>query len=298
MMSTRRYVLISAARNEEAYIERTILSVIAQTILPQKWVIVSDGSTDRTDEIVKRYESDHNFIRLVRKEPDRSRDFASKVFAIRAGMKLLENIEYDFIGILDTDVSFDPEYYERVLEKFEQKPKLGIGGGVIHDKHGGNYHRQFTSFLWSVNGAIQMFPRKCWEDISGYIPLKRGGVDMIAETMARMHGWDVRAFPEIKVLHHRPTGTEKNNIFLVEFNRGIMEYVNGYHPLFQAARFFYRLKQRPYLLGSIFRTTGYSWAFLSRQKQAVPDNVIKFMRWEQKQRMLARISHKQRQRDL
>jgi len=293
-MSNRKYVLITPARNEEAYIEKTIKSVIAQTILPEKWVIVSDGSTDRTNEIVKRYDSDYEFIQLLCREPDRNRDFASKVYAIRAGVEQLEEVSYEFIGNLDADVSFDPDYYERVLEKFEQNAKLGIGGGVIYDISGTKYRRQFTSVSWSVSGAIQLFRRKCYEDIGGYLPLKRGGVDMIAEVMARMHGWEVKAFSEITVMHHRRTGKGKGNIFLAGFKHGIMEYANGYHPLFQVARFFYRLKQRPYLLGSLCRTAGYSWASLSREQWAVPENVIKYMRWEQKQRLRAAFSREMR----
>lgn len=98
-------MLITPARNEEAYIVKTIQSLINQTILPKKWIIVSDGSTDRTDDIVKRYEANYDFIQLLRREPDTSRNFASKVYAIQAGFKLLNGIEYDFIGNLDADVS-------------------------------------------------------------------------------------------------------------------------------------------------------------------------------------------------
>ncbi len=123
------YVLITAARNEADYIEHTLKSVVKQTILPKKWSIVSDGSTDRTDEIVKRYEAKYDFIQLLRREPDGGRDFGSKVYAIRAGLEQLTGIEFDFIGNLDADISFESDYYESIFSIFMKYPKLGIAGG-------------------------------------------------------------------------------------------------------------------------------------------------------------------------
>jgi glycosyltransferase involved in cell wall biosynthesis len=96
-MPNSTYVLITPARNEEGYIERTIQSVISQTILPLKWIIVSDGSTDRTDAIVEHYLSDHPFIKLYRRDGDAVRNFGSQVRAFRAGYEQLYGIDYDYI---------------------------------------------------------------------------------------------------------------------------------------------------------------------------------------------------------
>lgn len=155
------YILITPARNEAAYIEETIKSVIAQTVLPQKWVIVSDGSTDGTDEIVKDYEASHDFIQLLHRKADRSRNFASKVYAIRAGIRQLEDIEYNFIGNLDADMSFEPNYYERIFVEFQSNSKLGIAGGMLFEPYDGKWIQQRTSTSWSVSGPIQMFRRQC-----------------------------------------------------------------------------------------------------------------------------------------
>jgi len=281
------YVIITPARNEEAYIEKTFQSVISQTILPKKWVIVSDGSTDRTDEIVKLYESNYDFIQLLHREPDTSRSFASKVYAIRAGIKQLNGIEYDFIGNLDADVSFEPDYYESVFVKFQENPKLGIAGGELFDNCGGKYIRQLKSTSWSVGGPVQMFRRKCYEDIGGYIPIKLGCEDAIAEIMARMHGWEVKSFPDIRVMHHRRTGTEKGNILSARFRGGVMDYSLGYSPLFEVARCFLRIIEKPYVIGSLFRICGYCWAFLRRDKQILPDEIVKFFHKEQLDRLIS-----------
>lgn len=286
MARTPKYVIITPARNEDAYIEKTIEAVTAQTILPEKWVIVSDGSTDRTDDIVKRYEKNYDFIQLLRIESDCPRNFASKVYAIRAGIERLDGFEYNFLGILDADVSFEPSYYERVLTKFRENPKLGIAGGILSEPHAGEWTQQLTSTSWSVSGPIQMFRRQCYEDIGGYITLQKGGVDAVAEVMARMHKWEVRSFPDIKVLHHRPTGSSYGNILYNRFHIGIKEYSYGNHLLFEMAKCFWRVREKPYVFGSVFRLSGYFWAFLRRDLREVPADVVGFMRHEQMQRLI------------
>ena len=113
----KSYVLITSARNEKKYIEKTLNSVVCQTVLPKQWVIVSDGSTDGTDEIVFNYSKKHENIRLLRSETHNTRNFGSKVAAFRLGVESLRHLQYDFIGNLDADVSFDSHYFELLLKK-------------------------------------------------------------------------------------------------------------------------------------------------------------------------------------
>ena len=287
MKKKANYVLITAARNEEAYIEKTIKSVVSQTILPKRWVIVSDGSTDCTDIIVKKYLKSYDFIQLLRKENDSSRNFASKVYAIRAGIEHLSDIEYDFIGNLDADISFQKNYYERILTKFRENPRLGIAGGILFEAFRGKWIRQFTSTRWSVSGPIQMFRRQCYEDICGYIPLKLGGEDTFAEVMARMRGWEIKTFPDIKVFHHRRTGTENSNILSARFIQGVREYSSGNHLLFEMAKCISRVREKPYLLGSLLRAIGYFYAFIRKEPKVVSNNIICYTRHEQIERLIA-----------
>lgn len=281
------YVLVTPARNEAAHIEKTLGSVIAQTQLPVRWVVVSDGSTDETDTIVSGYAAEHEFIEFVRREAGEDRNFGSKVFTLQEGFKRLEGLDYEFIGNLDADVSFDPDYYERVLTAFAGDPGLGVAGGVIHDRIGDAWVRQVTQTRWSVAGAVQLFRRECFEAIGGYLPLELGGIDAVAEISARMHGFRVRAFDELPVLHHQLMGTKKGDILEARFRQGRMEYAHGYDPLFETGRCLLRIKERPFLVGSIYRMAGYWLDLLRRAPNDVPEDLVKFLRREQRARMRA-----------
>lgn len=278
------YVIITPARNEEAFIEKTIQSMVSQSVLPRKWVIVSDGSTDATDEIVKKATEKHSFIEFVSASTIGQRNFGSKVNAINAGYKRLKNTEYKFIGNLDADVSFHPNYFEMILKQFNKNSKMGIGGGIIQELINRKYVVQNIS-LNSVAGAVQLFRRKCYEDIGGYQPLSTGGVDAAAEIMARMKGWEVRTFPEFKVLHHRRVDIAHGNIFRSKFLAGIRDYSLGYHPIFYSLMCCYRVVDRPYIFGSLVRMFGYWWSKISRYERQLPLEVVKYLRTEQKQRL-------------
>jgi glycosyltransferase involved in cell wall biosynthesis len=189
-ISGDHYVLITPARNEENNIERTIQSVIVQTLLPKRWIIVSDGSTDRTDDIVKKFLPDHPWIKLIRMPEHIDRQFAAKVNAFNAGYEIIKKEKYDIIGNLDADLSFEKDYFEFLTTKFQADPLLGVAGTPFVED-GVHYDYRFTN-IEHVSGACQMFRRKCFEDIGGYIPIKGGGIDWTAVTTARMKGWKTR----------------------------------------------------------------------------------------------------------
>jgi glycosyltransferase involved in cell wall biosynthesis len=276
-----RYALITAARDEDMYIEKTIRSVISQIILPEKWVIVSDGSIDHTDEIVSRYTAKNKFIILIHTNKHNTRNFTSKVDAIKTGYARLKDSQYDFLGILDADVSFAPNYYECVIQEFQKNPKLGIAGGLISDVCDGKCIQWLTRLGSSVGGPIQMFRRQCYEDIGGLKPLEQGGEDAVAEFMARMHGWEVTTFPNVKVSHYRRIGTQGRSIWHARFIFGVREYLIGYHPIFEIAKCIRRVVQSPYVIGSLLWLIGYFWASLRRYKRTLSQDIIKFIRNEQ-----------------
>src|SRR6204780_1487083 len=132
------YVLVTPARNEEALIEKTIQSVIAQTVLPTKWAIVNDGSTDNTESIVSRYAANHPWIELVNLPAHRDRSFAGKVHAFNAGQERVKDLDYEVIGNLDSDVSLDPDHFEFLLAKFQNEPRLGVAGTIFREEGGYN----------------------------------------------------------------------------------------------------------------------------------------------------------------
>lgn len=285
------YALFTAARNEEMHIEKTIRSVIAQTVLPARWVIVSDGSVDRTDEIVKQYACTHNFIMLMRQSADQKRNYGAKARALKLAYEQFTNLEFDFVGNLDADVSFAPTYYEEALSKFDANECLGVVGGVRFDLRNGQF-RQIRPSLNSAGGPTQLFRRKCYEEIGGYLPLQFGGLDTVAETLARMYGWQVQTFSDLKVFHYRPTGTAGGGQVRARFKAGILAYSVGYHPLFEIGRCLFRLFDEPPVIGSLSLFAGYCWAACKRYERQVPDDFVRYLRSEQFARLRSVLLHR------
>ena len=282
-MLKNKYVLITAARNEETLVEDTIKSVISQTTKPSSWIIVSDGSTDKTDEIVQHYVDKHNFIRLIRNSGTENRNFASKVYALNLALSKIE-IDYNFIGILDADITFESNYYEMILKEFEKDPKLGLAGGNFWDIINGKKIKVLKSSS-SVRGGIQLFRKECFDEIGEFVPLKNGGEDVITEVLARKNGWKTKSFDHLMLEHHRLTGTGSWNIWGAKFNEGMLSYSMGYHPLFQLLKSIHRIKERPYLLSGMLHLFGFIYGNIIREKRPVSQEFIDHIRKEQ----LARI---------
>ena len=282
----QKYVLITPARNEAAYIEQTIISVVNQTLRPVKHIIVSDGSTDDTDVIAKQYASRYDFIDFLRREGDKKANFKSKVFAFNSGVELLQGIPYTFIGNLDADISFGPNYFENILKKFNEFPKLGIAGGQIWENRQGTLCMMNNS-LNSVAGAVMFFDRRCFEEIGGYVAMEMGGEDTSAEIKARAKGWVVQTFLDIKVTHNKPMLSQSKNHFESKFKQGMSNYILGYHPLFQIFICLYRMGEKPFVFGSLSIFAGFCWAKFKRLKHSVPQEVVSFLRKEQLCRLTA-----------
>jgi len=274
------YVLITPARNEEALIERCIESVIHQTVLPLRWVIVDDGSTDRTAYIVSRYVPRYSWIQILRRPPRQDRTFAGKVRAFNAGYERIGEQKYEVIGNLDADVSFEHDYIEFLLEKFAADPTLGVAGTIFQEE---GYSSESNSFEGHthVAGGCQLFRKRCFNDISGFVPNKAGGVDWIAVTSARMRGWKTRSFREKVFFHHRHLGTAERSVVSSLFSYGEKDYYLGGHPVWELFRVGYRLTQRPYVLGGLALGTGYCCGFLRRIPRPVSGELMAFHRKEQ-----------------
>lgn len=274
------YVLVTPARNEEALIEKTIQSVIAQTVWPLKWVIVNDGSTDFTGEIVSRYAAKHDWMDMVTLPAHRDRSFAGKVHAFNAGFEKVKNLDYEVVGNLDSDVSFDPDYCEFLLSKFAEDESLGVAGTIFLEN---GYSSGSDSFEGQnhVAGGCQLFRRECFKEIGGYVPNKAGGIDWIAVTTARMMGWKTRSFREKSFFHYRSLGTAERSMLASTFSYGEKDYYLGNHPLWEFFRVAYRFTKKPYLLDGIALYSGYLSAFLRRMKRPVSKELMKFHRHEE-----------------
>lgn len=277
------YALITPARNEARYIELTIQSMIVQTHLPVKWVIVSDGSTDGTDEIVQKYLKAHPWIELLRMPERKERHFAGKVHAFEAGYECVRKLDVDVIGNLDADVSFEPEHFDFLIGKMAENPKLGVAGAPFRE---GNfqYDYRFTN-IENVWGGCQLFRRECFEEIGGYMPLKSGCIDHVAVLSARMHGWQTRTFTEKVCMHHRVMGTALQGSLKAKFKMGVKDHFVGNHPLWEMFRTVYQMKHRPYVFGGLSMGLGYAWSMVRRQQVPLSPQLVVFVRREQMHRL-------------
>jgi glycosyltransferase involved in cell wall biosynthesis len=280
MLTLPKYAMITPARNEAKFIELTIKSVVAQTVRPVKWVIVSDGSTDGTDEIVGRYAVDNPWIELVRMPERRERHFAGKVYAFRAGYARLESVDYEVVASLDADISFQDDYFSFLLQKLAENPTLGLVGTPFIEGSTEIYDYRFSS-VEHVSGACQLFRRECFEMIGGYVPIKGGGIDLVALVTARMKGWQTRTYTERVCTHHRKMNSAMNKGLKLKFKWGQSDYRLGSHPAWQLFRCAYQMRKRPYIVGGLLLLAGYYTSLITRRPRAVSAEFAEFRGREQ-----------------
>jgi biofilm PGA synthesis N-glycosyltransferase PgaC len=284
------YVLVTAARNEADFIELTIKSMVAQSLPPARWVIVSDGSTDGTDEIVARYAARRDWIELVRLPARAERHFAGKVAAFNAGYARLAGLKYDVIGNLDGDVSFEPDYCAFLMSKFAENPGLGVAGTPYREDD--RLHDERFKSPAHVSGACQMFRRECFEEIGGYLPVPSGGVDLIALLSAQAKGWQTRRFDEKSCFHHRSVGSGQHaGVYRRLLNRGRKDYLLGSHPAFEICRAALQMKKRPYVIGGLLMLAGYGWTMVRGIERTMPKALIELRQRDQLQRLRNVLRH-------
>ena len=285
-MNAVAYALITPAKNEEGYIERTIQSVVSQSVRPQKWVIVDDGSSDNTAAIADAYACRYPWITVARRSPRLSRDFASKARSFALGYEQLKDVAFDYLGNLDAEISFAPNYYERLFDFFRDYSRLGVAGGKFYDIAENGRRYPVRNSPDSVRGAVQMFRRKCYEDVGGYLPMPTGGIDSAAEITARMKGWKVRTFPNLTVLHHRLTGTGGGAPLFALVRSGFKDRSLGYYGLFEVLRCAIRLAEPPYVIGGLSRLVGYCWSWMKRDQPLLPSDTVRFLHREQRGKLV------------
>ena len=284
-----KYVLISAARNEEALIRNTLESVCAQSVLPERWVIVDDASSDRTGDIVRGYSERYPWIELLRRPANGDRSFAAKAQAIHEGYARVKSLDFEVIGNLDADVSFDRDYLSFLMGKFAEDSRLGVAGTpFLQDR----YDSARDSFEGAnhVAGGVQLFRRQCFDEVDGYVPNHAGGIDWVAVTTARMKGWKTQSFPEKRFNHHRELGTASRGRLAAFFAHGQKDYCLGGAPTWELFRVVYRSLKRPFIVGGLAVALGYSWAAIQRTPRAVSPELMRFHRGEQWIKLKAIIS--------
>ena len=278
-----KYALVSSSRNEEKFIALTLESVTSQSQLPERWIIVDDGSTDRTGAIADEWAKKFPWIQVIHNPPREGRSFAAKANNVNLAFATLQKDGVDFgaVGNLDTDTSFAPDYMAFLMRKFVADPKLGCSGTPFTQE--GGYDSTKDSFEGEnyVAGPIQLFRRECFIEIGGYVGNPAGGVDWIAVMMARMKGWTVRSFADLRYHHHRSMGTAERSEVKALFSYGEKDYYLGNSPVWEIFRCTFRLAKKPYVIGGIALLAGYTWAAVRRVKRPVSDELVCFHRADQ-----------------
>jgi glycosyltransferase involved in cell wall biosynthesis len=278
-----QYVVVTPAKNEEALIGTTIQCVVDQTIRPVEWVIVSDGSTDGTDAIVSAAAALHPWIHLVALPPRADRNFAAVVRATEAGVRVLTIQDYDYIGLLDSDLRFAPDYFEKVIEQFEMVPQLGLAGGVVVDP--GQDRKNLPRNREDIPGATQFFRRRCYEELGGLLAIPEGGWDALTCVRARMLGYQTRLLTDLIVDHLKPRNVSEGGAIRRLWQMGVRDYALGYHPVFEGFKCASRIVDSPVIVGASAWWVGYCSALLQRRRRHIPEDLLEFVRLEQRIRL-------------
>lgn len=274
------YIIISPVRNEEAYVESTINSVINQSILPLEWIIVNDGSTDSTKEIVEKYTSVYNWIKLINLG-DRGYYYPGTgvVNTIKKGYEQIENKNWEFLVKLDCDITIERSYFENILSKFKENPKLGIASGAIYLTDGIKETKEKSQYdhPW---GASKIYRRQCFNEIDGWKSIP--GWDLADLLAAQMKGWETRCFDEYKILHHRESGSRRNGFTQGKFLLGRFLYRYGYNFFYTFFKGIYRITEKPFFIGGISLIVGYLYAFVTKEERLFDKEMRRFLRKKQK----------------
>jgi biofilm PGA synthesis N-glycosyltransferase PgaC len=279
----KRYVVITPVRDEEKHIEETIKSVTSQTNRPAEWVIVDDGSTDRTGEILDQHAVQFPWITVVHRPNRGYRKAGGGVMeAFYAGYAQLRCQDWDFLVKLDGDLTFSRDYFEKCFVHFGLESRLGIGGGEIYHNVSGTLKLE-PNPTFHVRGATKIYRRLCWEAIGGLWTAP--GWDTIDEVKANMLGWKTHSFPELRLVHHRFTGTAEG-LIRDRIKHGMACYISGYHPLFVAAKCISRITQKPYLIGAIAILYGFIKGCATRTPRVDDIRMIEYLRAQQLRRLV------------
>jgi glycosyltransferase involved in cell wall biosynthesis len=282
-----KYILITSARNEEAYVTHTLDSVTSQTQLPERWVIIDDGSSDRTADVVEGYAKKFPWITLIRNPKREGRNFAAKANAVNMALERCKDLDFEVLGNLDADVSFPPEYMEFLMGKFAADSKLGVAGTPF--TQAGGYDSTKDSFEGEnfVAGPIQLFRRDCFREIGGYTASPKGGVDWIAVMTARLKGWTARSFADKRFHHYRSMGTAERGKVAALYTYGQKDYYLGGSPIWEVLRCTYQMAKKPYLIGGLSLFAGYCSATIKRMPRPVSPELMAFHRAEQMKKLRA-----------
>lgn len=218
------YYIVIPAYNEEAFISLTLQSLISQTVLPKKVVVVNDNSTDKTAEIVLAFAKENPFITLVNKTSSAIHLPGSKVIqAFQKGFETLDN-EYDIIVKLDGDLILPTNYFETILNIFKSDSKIGMAGGFAYVEKNGEWILENLTDKDHIRGAFKAYRKECFLQIGNLKPAM--GWDTVDELLSKFYGWKVVTDASLIIKHLKPTGANYNKA--ARYKQGESFYTLGY----------------------------------------------------------------------
>ena len=283
----RNYLVVSPVRNEAEFIELTLKSVTSQTLRPLRWVIVDDGSTDKTRALAEEYASKHPWIEVVsRRDRGYRQSGIGVVETFYDGFARADSSQWDYVMKLDGDLLLPLDYLEQLTLEFERDPRLGISSGDIFNEAKGALTLDSPGDpAFHVRGAAKAYRRACWDAIGG-IP-RVTGFDCVDNVKARMLGWDTRRIPSLKVIHLRHTG-EANGAWKNGFKDGLGANAIGYHPLFLLLKCFKRLFLGRCGIDALGQFCGYMTGYFTDVPRIQDRQLVEYLRRQQLNRLLGR----------
>ncbi len=274
----RSYVLISPCRNEAEYMRRTLDSVVAQTLTPTRWIIVDDGSTDDTPDILAEYAAQHAWITVVQK-PDRGHRAVGPgvIEAFYAGYDTISPQDFTYSCKMDLDLELPTRYFETLIERMEADPRIGTCSGKPYIRRGGQLVSERRGDEMSV-GMTKFYRQTCFDAIGGYV--REVMWDAIDCHKARQLGWRAVSWdhPDLNFEHLRPMGSSQTSIWTGKRRHGFGQYFMGSDPLFYLATCLFRMAEPPYVLGGLAMVQGYVSAWLRKERQLDDPELIAFIR--------------------
>lgn len=276
--NNRTIVVVSPCRNETEFMRKTLDSVVAQSVPPTLWVIVDDGSTDGSDDLVRSYMDQHDWIRLVQ-VPDRGHRAVGPgvVRAFYTGLETVQLEDFDYVCKLDLDLDLPPRYFETLLERMEADPRIGTCSGKPYVRRGGQLVSERRGDEMSV-GMTKFYRRDCFEEIGGFVHEVMW--DAIDCHKARQMGWKAVSWdhPDLNFEHLRPMGSSQTSIYTGRRRHGYGQYFMGTDPVYFLATAAFRALEPPYVLGGLCMVQGYIGAWMRGEKQLDDPELRAFIR--------------------
>lgn len=273
--------VISPVRDEAQFIRHTLDAMIAQTVWPQEWLFVDDGSTDDTRKIIESYATNYAWIKVVSREDRGFRQLGSGVVAaFNFGRENLHSRNYRYIAKLDGDMSFPPMYLEKMLHRLANEPRLAAVSGKVFRPESNGFVEEFM-IDEMVAGQFKLYKVDAFDDIGGFPQtILWDGIDI---HRCRMKGYRTLSFydADARLIHHRLMGSSDSNVFKgrVRLGRGI--WFMGYHPLYAVASGIFRMREKPYVVGGLIMIASYFYAALNREPQFEDREFIsELRRWQ------------------